>query len=344
MITDEDSRLFDNARFPLMVMVVFIHCSIGASFRELDILGKIVGAVCACAVPLYFVISGCLFFNGIDENFAHSYTRKLKSRVYTLLVPYLIWNIVTIAYLWAGEILMPWMASGANTPVSSYGAQQWIRAFWDLRGGMPVCYPFWFIRDLMIMNLLSPVFYIVIRKTGILLPAALGIFYICGFRTGITGLSEMALFFYSLGAWYSLGGGSISADCKRLPPVPACLYCIILGTLTYMYICGKGDDTIPYRAISFVGMCLAAGLLSKKKKSPNALLQGSSFFIYATHAIVLAIVARVLCAVIPVTTAASACIVYLMCPVFTVALCIGLYALAKKLLPRATAIATGSRL
>jgi fucose 4-O-acetylase-like acetyltransferase len=49
------------------------------------------------AVPLFFFISGFLFFLNIENFNLQSYGNKLQTRGKTLLIPYLFWNLFAIA-------------------------------------------------------------------------------------------------------------------------------------------------------------------------------------------------------------------------------------------------------
>ncbi len=46
------------------------------------------------AVPLFFMISGFLFFVGVNKFDTATYKCKILSRARTLLIPYLIWNLI----------------------------------------------------------------------------------------------------------------------------------------------------------------------------------------------------------------------------------------------------------
>lgn len=102
-------KVFDWLRFPLIVGVVFIH-SFGKPFdyEALDIynlsgidcynlfrvsVSKVLTHVC---VPTFYFISGYLFFKGLESWNSARYKEKLKRRVKTLLIPFLIWNTICI--------------------------------------------------------------------------------------------------------------------------------------------------------------------------------------------------------------------------------------------------------
>lgn len=44
-----------------------------------------------------------------------------------------------------------------------YSLTDWLDAFWSINGGCPICYQFWFLRDLIVMILFSPLIYILVK-------------------------------------------------------------------------------------------------------------------------------------------------------------------------------------
>lgn len=101
--------VFDWLRFPLIVGVVFIHCY-GSPFdynaldfenlSSIDIfnlfrvcISKVLTHIC---VPTFFYISGYLFFVGMEKWNYKKYIEKIKRRCHTLLIPFIIWNTISI--------------------------------------------------------------------------------------------------------------------------------------------------------------------------------------------------------------------------------------------------------
>ena len=105
MTNDElQSKTIAFLRFPLIVGVVLIHCY----YKELPIGGvkvpvmdeypiyKLIAdlfsqVLARTAVPLFFLISGYLFFYKSSFSWP-MYGSKLRKRAQTLLLPYLFWN------------------------------------------------------------------------------------------------------------------------------------------------------------------------------------------------------------------------------------------------------------
>jgi surface polysaccharide O-acyltransferase-like enzyme len=95
------SKVIDFLRFPLCILVVFIHnqdASIDKQLQETywicnELFSEILGRV---AVPLFFFFSGFLFFLNVNTFNIKNIKNKLESRVKTLLVPYLFWTMLIV--------------------------------------------------------------------------------------------------------------------------------------------------------------------------------------------------------------------------------------------------------
>ena len=200
MTNDElQSQVIDFLRFPLAVGVVVIHASADElvmngvnvldpeSLPVYDNLSYLLARVfAAIAVPLFFFISGFLFFYRIPRFTSRDYKRKLKSRAKSLLAPYVFWNLVIILFYFLVQHFMPELMSGRKKLISDYTLSDWLWAFWDTsminadaEGRFPFNFPLWFIRDLMVMALLSPVIYFLVRKLRWVIVACLGVLWIC---------------------------------------------------------------------------------------------------------------------------------------------------------------------
>ena len=105
-ISSLTSSTISALRFPLTVGVVFIHFNVlsdnlamrGTGNAEhfptwlvcmFNLFSEVLPRI---AVPLFFIISGYLFFR--SGFMIRTYTDKLRRRVRTLLVPYILWNLL----------------------------------------------------------------------------------------------------------------------------------------------------------------------------------------------------------------------------------------------------------
>ena len=164
-------RVMDFLRFPLIVLVVFIHSnpecimspwSYGMPFSSktfftLTQVG-IQKVIAATAVPGFFFMSGYLFFYNVDNYNLDTYLSKLHRRIWTLLIPYLLWNTFPVIY----PLLLYFFR---DIP---YSFSEWLSSYWDAGGDyhFPANFPLWYVRDLMVACLMTPVFWFLIKRLG----------------------------------------------------------------------------------------------------------------------------------------------------------------------------------
>lgn len=182
-MTQQESNIIRVLRFPLILGVVLIHCRVigsDAAFGNGLYLTSAVINLCthfitSPCVPLFFFFSGYLFFctkNGTNCFTSRDYFSKLRKRVRTLLVPYIFWNIAVLALFAILHRFTPGLINAENHNVYNYSCMEFIRSFWNYPNDMPINYPFWFLRDLMIMILISPIVYL-LNRYGKWIPAAI---------------------------------------------------------------------------------------------------------------------------------------------------------------------------
>lgn len=173
----------------LTVLIVILHanmanlCTGGVSFLQ----EVMTAEVTRIAVPIFFLISGFLFFYNYQNTWS-DYQRKLYSRTHSLLIPY-------VLFLLCGSFGM-----------FILGQVYTIEAFWGtVKNGIlhspPIFYPLWFLRDLYIMAVFAPVVYWVIKKVPMFL-IVLIVVWLLGKNPLIFPMTETMLFF-GLGAFLS---------------------------------------------------------------------------------------------------------------------------------------------
>lgn len=298
------------------------------------------------AVPLFFFFSGFLFFSHLSPFSFSAYQAKLKKRFYSLVVPYLFWNIVVLLLYVAMQVFIPGLASGANKPVIEYTFTDYLHAFWDRAEGKPVCYQFWFLRDLIVTVIISPLVFLLIRylKTaGILI---LGIMWISGFPAMPAGLSSVALFFFALGGWYRISGHDFATDTMNIRKWTGGLYLLVLIINTFLWFRESAIHSCMHKCGILIGMAAVVGWvtygLERNRLHTNAVLSGSSFFIYAYHGMWIALLCKMWVKFLPVTTG-TLLLGYVLLPMIILAIGIGAYVLLHCRFPRLISVVTGGR-
>ena len=361
MLSNDDvlSKTIMFLRFPLIVAVVFIHTNLTdviingtllveeGQFPVYDVFRHIVtNELARIAVPLFFFISGFLFFYRSEFSLA-VYGMKLKKRVRTLLVPYLFWNIVVLLLFFLTQSFLSSMTSGRNELISDYSLSDWLNVFWNHREGMPICYQFWFIRDLMVVILFSPVVYYLIRYSKMLGLIVLSVLWIFDIWFEVPGISITAFFFFSFGAWFSINKRNFTADFRPLLLPSIVLYVIFLIANTLLwYNKVTGYEFLHHIGIIFgmvaVITLIASGIASGKL-AVNPFLAGSSFFVYAYHGMPIALVVKYWIKLLQPVSEVTMVTGYILIPIFMVCVGVGVYAVMRKYLPSFTGLITGGR-
>lgn len=347
------SKVIDLLRFPMIVGIVLLHAFL-ESIKGLDVpetgipiyhtLSFFISRIIVCvAVPLFFFISGYLFFYHTSFTF-DIYKKKLSSRVRTLLIPYLFWNLVVLAGHWIVSLLSPVeLTSGAYKLVRNYTLGNYIHCFWDINGAMPINGVLWFIRDLMIIVVCSPLIYLVIRYFRWYALVVLGSLWGIGVTLEIPHIS--AVFFFSLGAWFSINKRNFVVDFKYFFPWGVLIYLFIAigiirlrGTVAFLYVSNVG---ILLGIISVIA--IATQLVEMRRWKASSFLVSSCFLVYAFHQLPLNMLNRILFKVIEPIYDWHFVFIYFVSPLIVIVVDVLFYVLLKKFVPQFVAVITGGR-
>lgn len=304
--------------------------------------------ICQTAVPIFFIFAGFLFFIGVERFDFSTYKLKIKRRVTSLLVPYIIWNTLILIMYVLVQHFMPSMVTGRNKSISDYTVQDYVYSFWSMglinNGGIngPIDSPLWFVRDLMVISLLSPVIFILCRYFKILYPIACITALILGLITGIQGLSTTAICYFSIGAFFGIFKIDFSKFFLNLLPLAIPIYLI---TLVYLAITRPIQSSLMNLNI-MVGIIMLIGItrffVEIKGVHDIPFLTESIFFIYASHSEILKVAIRIT-SKMGIQNDIFYCIAYFACPCITLIMLLGIYWLLKKHAPNLTTILSGGR-
>ena len=131
----------------------------------------LVGGALRFAVPMFFMMSGFLFFmhKKYDQP-DFKIGKRIYSRINSVLLPYLFWD--AIAYICVvlilllipnSQVMWPWQNWLINK--NAYELKQ---IFWTIKDKLisPVPYPLWYLRDLFLLVLHTPIFLLLHKKLG----------------------------------------------------------------------------------------------------------------------------------------------------------------------------------
>lgn len=290
------------------------------------------------AVPVFFVLSGYFFFRGVGRFDRAAYGRKLARRSRTLLVPYLLWNLLPVMMVVGGNVFSIIVRGKSTDDLTAFlsGLYQdglW-HIWWDkVSGTMPFDSPLWYVRDLMTVCILSPLVYLGWRWLRWGLATALAALWVSGLWTGVTGLSLAALLFFSLGASLALSG-------RWLTDLPKAAQVALLAATPVLFVLSNMVHE-PWLGSLFTLLLCPFFLLAFSKLiggGKMAQLSDSVFFTLALHnACVLVFVGKLL-ERLPLGDLS-----YWIAPPLTLAVCIVLYYLLHRFMPRLMRVLCGGR-
>lgn len=138
MLTREKNKI-SYLHFIMSVLVILIH-SINNETR-FEKFFSIDSGIGQFAVPLFFIISGFLFFRNLES--VNDAVAKLKRRVYTLLIPYLLWNLI---YYAIHLLLKPGNGISMGEIIDAAFTYKYNPSFW-------------FMYQLILLSIISPILY-----------------------------------------------------------------------------------------------------------------------------------------------------------------------------------------
>jgi len=152
--------------FLLIVFVLYIHSGFHADeiagFKVIAYTQNFISSMLGrCAVPLFYIISGYLFYLNIPNGIV-SIIDKIKKRIKSLVLPYILSALFFVAF-GVSVALVPGTNRFMNSSILSLFNENWldilIKTFYGKNGSAPMAFQLWFLRDLIILVLFSPIWY-----------------------------------------------------------------------------------------------------------------------------------------------------------------------------------------
>ncbi|OGT90785.1 MAG: hypothetical protein A2514_04190 [Gammaproteobacteria bacterium RIFOXYD12_FULL_61_37] len=296
------------------------------------------------AVPLFFLMAGYLFFANLQPTM-EGYLAKMRSRVRTLFVPFIFWNALVLAIILlaqASPVTRPYFNEGAKL-LSEGTPYKYLNALFGFTR-YPVAYHFWFIRDLMVMVLLAPLFALILRYAA--LPFYLAV-YVCwvGNIWPVLVPGDASVFFFAAGAHFALKGKSLFAlDRFGKAALAVYLPLLIIDVVWYE----AWFNIYLHRTGLIAGVLVvlyATKLIMRNERMTRWLvgLGGSSFFVYAAHEPLLGTLRTIAYRYLPLEGDFTMLLLYLGIPALVMVLLVLLHRLLSLHFPRALGWVSGGR-
>lgn len=178
----------------------------------------------------------------------------------------------------------------------------------------PIDLPLWYLRDLIILSILTPVIYVILRKIGYILPVLLSVLWITNLCPFAGPIDMLGLVFFCWGAYFGIFKINFMVKFARYNKILLILF-LVIGILIMIY---KLESPISITRLSIICgvpiMFNAASYLQEKGFRMPKILKASTFFVYASHYYISVLAIRVLSSVC-MEHEMLLCVVYLCTPV-----------------------------
>jgi hypothetical protein len=375
------SNAIAKLRFPLIVVVVLIHCNISDynvavghlyGYKWFRLIA--IHLVADVAVPAFFFIAGYLLYANIDFTW-NNYVHKLRNRMKTLLVPYLMWNTICFLLIVVLQLIKPDFRLLFHKSVSDMQLKDFFLIYWDLgqieslSGGRPgpILGPLWFLKDLMILVVLSPLLHYPLRHLKWCWPVLLALLCITPLPYQQSVIQDpSSVLFFTLGMAFSYS--HISLDMFDRHRVRLSLFAlasmvfIVLAVVTPLTawmppLARRILMNVAILIEQFAFMMAAFAWVANSVPADNTngdehpecwedklRLSESSFFIFCMHPFVSSVFMNISKLDLPIFHSSSLSILFvLLAVIITMIICLIVFHVMRRYFPRLLLLVTGSR-
>lgn len=269
------------------------------------------------AVPLFFIFSGFLFFIKFDQK-APDFSAKIRKRVKSLFIPYIIWSVLGIILYLILQSIPATQSFFINQRIVDFDLLSLTKTLFIT----PIPYQLWFIRDLFVTVFFSKVWYILLKnlKWGLLILVLL--LWLCDFESFNNALE--ALLFFLTGSYIALYSKSTTTYIGKQRTVYFLFLwaLFLLAKIGFLYFNASTILVTLLNKISILTGIIAVwnsyDYFSNDKQS-NSSWYGITFFIYAFHEPVLTFFKKGLFFALG-TSESQYFLVYFVAPILTIGL------------------------
>jgi len=293
-------------------------------------------------VPGFFFISGFLFFFS-----KKSYSQKIYTRLHTLLIPYILWNfLLLVMYLIIYLLGYPQEIYGRS--LADFQFTDYLRLFWD-RGSydngnfVPILCPLWYIRNLLIMSILSPLIFYIIRYARELFLVIITVWWLTTYHNAFI---PQTILFFSLGAYFSIFDINplrIAIDYKKLVFILFIIFAV--GDIFSHTVMGTPINLQLHRISLILNIpilllladwCVRHGVTSK-------LLPNSAFIVFCVHYPIVVLLRKFCISKFSDSSDSIHILLYFACVIVATFLSIGFYYFLERFFPKVKNILSGNR-
>lgn len=322
-LTKKSSITLSKMRSVCIIIVVLVHSNVAhlVSNENAEICNDFIKYMTYFPrLNIMLILSGFFFFAKDNTLTKNIYKNKLKNRINTLLIPYIIWCVFGYTYN---------RIAGVENEGNIFEQIQQILWGTPIMTGHPSGRALWYVRNLMVFAILSPLYYAIVK-------------YLRHFTLVIVVITSIYLKtdfpFYSpyilLGAYIAINEFSFEKICnsfsmKVMIPLTIAIYFL------YIY------KMLPGIIATIVFIIMLYKIFEQISIPP--ILIKSSTLLYMSHLYITTILRKLLIAILPNNVGLNL-LAIIITWVSTVMLCIGAYYIMKRYTPRFLATVTGGRI
>lgn len=333
-------------KFVLILLVIMIHANFtpllssptAASTAFNQGFGIFRSIVLSNAVPVFFLLSGFLFY-GVRSD---GYKQKLKRRVKTLLVPYILWNTLALLLLLVKKtpLFCRFFPSYQNFDLTLPNI--FVGYFVMPPLGFPYDYVLWFIRNLLIVLCLSPLIgYGIRRLRWWFIPFSLLLVELLIVGMGIDDRYMLSMSILM----FSAGGVLAVSTARRWWNYIAIVLFVISETILLFapaYWMMIILDLIKYTSFGIIALQIFERL-ANRGWTISRQLTDSTFFIYAFHGLFVTVCCHMVCSWIEPQSIMFCIVNYILCCLLLFGISYLAYITLRRLWPRLLSLLSGSR-
>lgn len=360
--TAQLSQVINFSRISLIVGLVFLHYqsypnSRSSPFQGMDteqfqvatFVNSFVLFFFFSVVPLLSMMSGWLFFSFTD-NARNQLLSRMGKRFKSLYIPLVLWNMLYLAILWsvfAADSRSP-ILEDININFETAGLVDYFNAVFGVTHH-PIGFQFWFVRDLFVSVLVSPLLWVMLTRAPLIGATALGLVWLSGFDLWIFFRTDVVFFFY-LGGFLRLYKVPLEIA-GRVAVWLLVAYVLLVALRTaapYFVNPESGYLDVATRAMRLVGVMACWGIFQRLALTPLgavvARFGSLAFFLHAAHFPLLAFIKILLWRLVPVENQFWMLAHYAVSVLITVAIGVAVGIAMARLMPKQFAFLNGGRL
>jgi len=293
MIPADLSRKITNLSFISIVLVLYIHSTNTALISTTDgflhtiniFIQKLIGnGLALAAIPIFFMMSGFFLFKKFESC---SYLTILRKRFYSLFIPYIFWSFLVLCLFYLLE---------SSDYTQDFFTRTLIRdlSHYELFHALvlePKNYPLWFLRDLIILVIVSPFIYYSIRKIKewyFFIVIILWLFFHRDSNIALSLYKPDVLLFFSIGGYIALYRQKLlKVEISNVLFTFLLVSYIVLLLFDTLFSLMYGDnfflETFLHKMIVVMGVLVIWFLLDRVRFPMIYFISNFTFLIYVIH-------------------------------------------------------------